>query len=115
MIRKNSLLGVAGLAIAAASPALASPLPGEIMKFQQLPLGDMATNANSLVPGSDQLSTGFAAGIAPPSEDLAFDLYYVPEPTSATLIGASLMIGLLARRRRGGAPIPSKSSSTFVR
>jgi hypothetical protein len=66
MIRKNSLLGVAGLAIAAAAPALASPL-------------------------------------------------YVPEPTSATLIGASLMIGLLARRRRGGAPIPSKSSSTFVR
>jgi hypothetical protein len=37
--------------------ALAGPLPGEVLKFQQLPLGDLATNPNSLFPGHDELST----------------------------------------------------------
>src|ERR1700735_402698 len=37
--------------------ASASPLPGEVLKFQQLPLGDQVTNPNSLFPGHDELST----------------------------------------------------------
>src|SRR5580698_8015489 len=37
--------------------ALANPLPGEVLKFQQLPLGDQVTNPNSLFPGHDELST----------------------------------------------------------
>jgi hypothetical protein len=36
---------------------LGNPLPGEIPKFQQLPLGDLATNPASQFPGHDELST----------------------------------------------------------
>jgi len=39
------------------SIASATPLSGEILKFQQLPLGDLATNPKSLFPGHDELST----------------------------------------------------------
>src|SRR5580692_9991132 len=35
----------------------AQALPGEVLKFQQLPLGDQVTNPNSLFPGHDELST----------------------------------------------------------
>jgi len=37
--------------------ASAQPLPGEVLKFQQLPLGDLATNPASRFPGHDELST----------------------------------------------------------
>jgi hypothetical protein len=39
------------------SIASATPLPGEILKFQQLPLGDLATNPAAQFPGHDELST----------------------------------------------------------
>jgi hypothetical protein len=39
------------------SLASAQALPGEILKFQQLPLGDTATNPKSAFPGHDELST----------------------------------------------------------
>jgi hypothetical protein len=39
------------------SSASAGPLPGEVLKFQQLPLGDTQTNPASLFPGHDELST----------------------------------------------------------
>jgi len=39
------------------SIAAAGPLPGEVLKFQQLPLGDLATNQASKFPGHDELST----------------------------------------------------------
>jgi hypothetical protein len=47
------------------SIASADPLPGELLKFQQLPLGDLVTNPNSLFPGHDQLSTAIATSTAP--------------------------------------------------
>jgi hypothetical protein len=37
--------------------ASANPLPGEVLKFQQLPLGSLVTNPNSQFPGHDELST----------------------------------------------------------
>jgi hypothetical protein len=37
--------------------ASADPLPGEVLKFQQLPLGDLQTNPNPIAPGHDELST----------------------------------------------------------
>jgi hypothetical protein len=37
--------------------ASADPLPNELLKFQQLPLGDLATNPASKFPGHDELST----------------------------------------------------------
>jgi hypothetical protein len=43
--------------IGVASYAPAQALPGEILKFQQLPLGDLATNPASQFPGHDELST----------------------------------------------------------
>ena len=49
-----SMWGIAGLALMASAPAWADPLPGEILKFQQLPLGG---NPNSTVFGHDELST----------------------------------------------------------
>jgi hypothetical protein len=49
--------GVLALFTSAVSPAWANPLPGEVLKFQQLPLGDLLTNANSQFPGHDQPST----------------------------------------------------------
>jgi hypothetical protein len=39
------------------SIASAGPLAGEVLKFQQLPLGDLATNPASQFPGHDELST----------------------------------------------------------
>ncbi|HEX4053898.1 MAG TPA: hypothetical protein VHX86_06505 [Tepidisphaeraceae bacterium] len=60
MVRKNTFLAIAGLAVAAASPAWANPLAGEVLKFQQLPLGDLVTNPNSVFPGHDELSTASA-------------------------------------------------------
>jgi hypothetical protein len=40
------------------SVASADPLPGETLKFQQLPLGDLVTNKqNTTIPGHDELST----------------------------------------------------------
>jgi len=39
------------------SYASAQPLPGESLKFQQLPLGGLLTNAASVYPGHDELST----------------------------------------------------------
>ncbi len=49
--------GIAGLALSASAPVWAAPLAGEALKFQQLPLGDLATNPNSQFPGHDELST----------------------------------------------------------
>jgi hypothetical protein len=49
--------GIAGLALSAAAPVWAAPLAGEALKFQQLPLGDLATNPNSVFPGHDEPST----------------------------------------------------------
>lgn len=43
--------------IGVASRVHAQALPGEIPKFQQLPLGDLATNSASKFPGHDELST----------------------------------------------------------
>jgi hypothetical protein len=39
------------------SMAAAQALPGEVIKFQQLPLGDLQTNPASQFPGHDELST----------------------------------------------------------
>ena len=39
------------------SVASAQGLPGEVIKFQQLPLGDLQTNPASQFPGHDELST----------------------------------------------------------
>jgi hypothetical protein len=53
------------LMAAGAAPAWASPLPGEVLKFQQLPLGDIVTNANSAFPGHDELSTAVQNSTVP--------------------------------------------------
>jgi hypothetical protein len=55
-----------GLLASLAIPSIASaaPLPGEILKFQQLPLGDLATNPNSQFPGHDELSTAISNAAA---------------------------------------------------
>jgi hypothetical protein len=45
------------LSLGIGSAASAAPLPGEVLKFQQLPLGDLATNTASQFPGHDELST----------------------------------------------------------
>jgi hypothetical protein len=66
MIRKNTLLGIAGLVGAAASPVFAQPLPGEALKFIQYPLGDTATNPNTIAPGHDELSTAVNNSTAGP-------------------------------------------------
>jgi len=53
-------IGIATIGIVSlgfGSLASADPLPGEVLKFQQLPLGDLATNPNSQFPGHDELST----------------------------------------------------------
>jgi hypothetical protein len=39
------------------SLASAQALPGEVLKFQQLPLGDLQTNPKTPAPGHDELST----------------------------------------------------------
>jgi hypothetical protein len=39
------------------STASAQALPNEVLKFQQLPLGDLQTNANTPAPGHDEVST----------------------------------------------------------
>jgi hypothetical protein len=57
MDRKMTLWVAAGLGLAVSAPVWAQPLPGEALKFQQLPLGDTQTNPNSLFPGHDELST----------------------------------------------------------
>jgi hypothetical protein len=44
---------------------LAQALPGEILKFQQLPLGDLVTNPQSQFPGHDVLSTASPSTAAP--------------------------------------------------
>jgi hypothetical protein len=67
MVRKNTFWAIAGLAVAAASPALANPLPGEILKFQQLPLGDLAANRIPVAPGHDELSTAVLNATIDPS------------------------------------------------
>ena len=52
------------LALGVGSAVSAAPLPGEVLKFQQLPLGDTVTNPNSLFPGHDELSTATANSTA---------------------------------------------------
>jgi hypothetical protein len=42
------------------SSAWGDPLPGEVLKFQQLPLGGLLTNPASQFPGHDELSTASA-------------------------------------------------------
>jgi hypothetical protein len=67
MIRKNTLLGIAGLVAAAGSSAAwaaSPPFPGEALKFIQDPLGDLVTNPNSAAPGHDELSTAVANATA---------------------------------------------------
>jgi hypothetical protein len=39
----------------------ADPLPGELLKFQQLPLGDLQTNPNTPASGHDEVSTATLA------------------------------------------------------
>lgn len=51
--------------LGAGSSALAQALPGEILKFQQLPLGDLVTNPQSQFPGHDVLSTASPSTAAP--------------------------------------------------
>ncbi len=44
--------------------ASAAPLPGEVLKFQQLPLGGLLTNPASQFPGHDELSTAYPSTAA---------------------------------------------------
>ena len=48
-----------------ASLASAQALPGEQLKFQQLPLGDLVTNPKSAFPGQDVPSTASLSTAAP--------------------------------------------------
>jgi hypothetical protein len=61
MTAKRTLLSAAILIAAGSSPAFGQPLPGEALKFQQLPLGDLLTNTASAFPGHDELSTATLA------------------------------------------------------
>jgi hypothetical protein len=54
-IAKLTIASLASLGIG--SYASADPLPGETIKFQQLPLGDLATDPATKFPGHDELST----------------------------------------------------------
>jgi len=56
------------------------------------------TNMSPLLYSTNPSIDGFGAtGVVPPSEDLAFELYYVPEPTSLPILAGAMFI---MRRRR---------------
>ena len=56
--RSIAIATIASLAsLGIGSFASAAPLPGEILKFQQLPLGSLVTNTASQFPGHDEPST----------------------------------------------------------
>ncbi len=56
--RSIAITTIASLAsLGIGSFASAAPLPGEILKFQQLPLGSLVSNPASQFPGHDELST----------------------------------------------------------
>jgi hypothetical protein len=56
--RSIAISTIASLAtLGLSSVASADPLPGEVIKFQQLPLGDLQTDPASKFPGHDELST----------------------------------------------------------
>ncbi len=80
--------------------ASANPLPGEVLKFQQLPLGDLQTNPNPIAPGHDELSTAigsttagykgtfaaddFSDNVSSPIVDVQWWGSYLPNSTGVT-------------------------------
>ena len=81
--------------------ASANPLPGEMLKFQQLPLGDLQTNPNLDCPGHDELSTAigyrdrrassgtfaaddFSDNVSSPIVDVQWWGSYLPNSTGVT-------------------------------
>jgi hypothetical protein len=67
--------------------------------FISYPLGGLPQEGGFAPLSYNTTSDGFgASGVTPPSEDLAFDLYYVPEPTCLPLLAGAMFIMRRCRR-----------------
>ena len=82
----------------------AQALPGEVLKFQQLPLGDQVTNPKSVFPGHDELSTASLNRRRASAAPLPRTISPTTSPAQSSMSNGGVRISPTARAR---------SNSTF--